>query len=76
MAVKTCGQCADGWVCEIHPDEPWTHHVDLAVPCGVAMACTNSACRLSWANERHPDGGLIRPPVGPWRPKNRVLLHG
>jgi hypothetical protein len=34
MAVRSCGLCADGWICEIHPDEPWTHHVNLAEECG------------------------------------------
>jgi hypothetical protein len=34
MAVMTCGQCADGWVCELHPDEPWFHHVEMAAVCG------------------------------------------
>jgi hypothetical protein len=34
MAVKTCGQCADRWVCEIHPDAEWQHHVDQAALLG------------------------------------------
>jgi hypothetical protein len=73
MAMKTCGQCADGWVCEIHPDEPLTHHVNLAEACGLAMPCTNPTCPLSWVNEVHPDTGLIRVSAtddalaGPWQ---------
>jgi hypothetical protein len=69
-AIRSCGRCADGWVYEIHPDAPLAHHVDQA--CGVAMACTNPTCLLSWANERHPDTGLIRQAAtpdaqpGPW----------
>jgi hypothetical protein len=35
MTVKTCGQCADGWIWEIHPEEPWTHHVNMAAECAV-----------------------------------------
>jgi hypothetical protein len=81
MAVKACGQCADGWVCEIHPDEPWTHHVNLAEACGVAMACMNPTCRLSWANEIDNATGLIRvaatpdAPAGPWKLASPVLRY-
>jgi hypothetical protein len=81
MAVKTCGQCADGWVCEIHPEEPWTHHVNQAEACGIAMARTNPTCPLSWANETDPDTGLIRvsatpdAPAGPWKLASPVLRH-
>src|SRR5919106_3027375 len=60
MAVKTCGLCADGWVCELHPEEPWTHHVNLAEACGVAMPCSNPTCPLSWATETDPRTGLVR----------------
>ena len=79
-AIRSCGQCADGWVCEIHPDAPLVHHVDQAEACGVAMACTNPTCLLSWANETDPETGLIRvaalpgpAPPGPWRLASPVL---
>ena len=78
MPVKTCGQCADGWVCELHPDEPWPHHVDMAAACGIAMPCTNPTCPLSWANETDPRTGLVRvaeAPDAPWRLASPVLRH-
>jgi hypothetical protein len=69
-----------GRVCEIHPDAPLVHHVDQAEACGVAMACTNPTCLLSWANETDPETGLIRvaalpgpAPPGPWRLASPVL---
>jgi hypothetical protein len=37
-----CGKCADGWICEDHPDQPMGH-----VHCGGAgMPCQNPACTL------------------------------
>jgi hypothetical protein len=21
----TCGKCDDGWICKVHPDQPWPH---------------------------------------------------
>jgi hypothetical protein len=76
MAVKSCGCCADGWMCEIHPGEPWTHHVSMAEECAVAMPCTNPTCPLSWANSTDPRTGLIRPredPNASWRLPSPVL---
>ena len=54
--------------------------MDQDLACGVAMACTNPTCRLSWANEVHPDTGLIRvaatpdDPAGPWGFPNPVVM--
>lgn len=25
VAPESCGKCADGWICESHPNEPWPH---------------------------------------------------
>jgi DNA-directed RNA polymerase subunit RPC12/RpoP len=35
--MLTCGKCADGWICEEHPDLPWPHDNCLGpgVPCDV-----------------------------------------
>lgn len=44
-----CNRCADGWICEQHPDQPWPHArtanpTDLCsgpgVPCPTCRACT------------------------------------
>ena len=41
--MSGCGQCADGWVCEDHPELPQGHD-----DCGGAgMPCENQACRFS-----------------------------
>jgi hypothetical protein len=32
--------CAEGWICEAHPDRPWPHD-DCAGP---GTPCDNSAC--------------------------------
>jgi hypothetical protein len=56
-AIRSCGRYADGWLCEVHPDQPWMHHVDEAAAGGIAMPCINPTCRLSWANESIPTRG-------------------
>jgi hypothetical protein len=55
MAPETCGQCADGWVWELHLDGTCVEE------CGVAMPCPHPACPLSWATETDPATGLVRP---------------
>jgi hypothetical protein len=42
--------CADGWVCEFHPDEPFPHMIGDVIgdrECGAGMACQNPTCPLS-----------------------------
>ena len=40
---QTCGKCADGWICEEHPDKPWPHD-DCSGP---GVPCENPACDFS-----------------------------
>jgi hypothetical protein len=42
-ASNSCGQCADGWICEEHPHRPWPHD-DCSWP---RMPCENPDCRYS-----------------------------
>jgi hypothetical protein len=43
MSERSCGQCADGWTCEIHPGKPMEHD-----GCGGAgVLCENSSCDYS-----------------------------
>jgi hypothetical protein len=75
MAVKTCDQCADGWVCELHSEEPWTHHVNLAEACGVAMPCPIP--RTAWAEPRRQVGQAARAPsIESSRSSNAVQVIG
>jgi hypothetical protein len=55
MAPETCGQCVDGWVCEIHLEAACVEE------CGVGMPCQNPACPLSFDTESDPATGLVRP---------------
>src|SRR6266496_849093 len=36
--------CAEGWVCEEHPDKPWPHPGLLGECPGPGMPCENPAC--------------------------------
>jgi hypothetical protein len=40
MTRMTCGKCDDGWICKVHPDQPWPHD---QCP-GPAMPCEVAAC--------------------------------
>lgn len=51
---QTCGQCADGWICEEHPDKPWPHD-DCAGP---GVPCENPACEFSIVR-----AGLLSPRI-------------
>lgn len=44
VADAACGQCADGWICEQHPYQPWPHD-DCAGP---RMPCENPNCPHRW----------------------------
>ena len=37
---ESCGKCAEGWICEQHPDQPWPH--DDCV--GPGMPCREPDC--------------------------------
>lgn len=41
--MKTCGKCADGWICEAHPEKPWPHD-DCGGP---GMPCDKPGCPYS-----------------------------
>ena len=43
LTEQTCGRCADGWICEEHPDQPWPHD-DCSGP---GVPCENPACEFS-----------------------------
>ena len=43
MSVQSCGQCADGWRCELHPGQPMGHGGCT----GSGMPCENPACGYS-----------------------------
>jgi hypothetical protein len=48
--------CADGWVCEEHPHEPWQHD-----GCGgAAMLCQNPECVLGRALRTELDAATAR----------------
>src|ERR671918_1986976 len=48
-------------MCELHPDEPWTHHLNLAEACGVAMPCSNHLSVV--VGERTPPRRTPDPPT-------------
>jgi hypothetical protein len=39
--TASCGKCADGWICEEHPDRPWPHD-DCAGP---GKPCDGPSCQ-------------------------------
>lgn len=41
--MTTCGQCADGWISEQHPDQPWPH----GNCAGPGVPCENPMCEFS-----------------------------
>src|SRR5687767_9789140 len=51
-AAHSCGHCADGWICEDHPEQPMGH----AGCDGAGMPCDNAACGFSIATT-----GLVCP---------------
>jgi hypothetical protein len=40
--IESCGRCADGWVCEDHPDQAYGHGCG-----GAGMPCESPDCRFS-----------------------------
>lgn len=47
MIDSTCGKCAEGWVCEAHPDKPWPHD---GCP-GPGTPCPEPGCERSMMRE-------------------------
>lgn len=47
-----CPKCAEGWVCEEHPDKPWPHD-DCAGP---GVPCKEPGCELSLMRVPPKDG--------------------
>lgn len=38
--MPTCAACGDyGWVCERHPDRPWSRSIPGGCQCGAGMPC-------------------------------------
>ena len=50
LTEQTCGRCADGWICEEHPDKPWPHDhcYGPGVPCENPLA-TSASFGLVWS---------------------------
>ena len=46
--THTCGKCADGWICEAHPDKPWPHDDCI----GPGVPCENDGCDFSNHRDR------------------------
>ena len=55
--VSDCARCQDvGWVCEKHPDRPWSMKVDCGCQCGAGMPCPD--CNPA-ADAEHPPRRLV-----------------
>jgi hypothetical protein len=69
MSAQRC-HCAEGWICEAHPDQPWPHDDSM----GPGMRCPTADCpwwrgplpaalnRADWTHVTHADKTPTRKP--------------
>jgi hypothetical protein len=56
--MTTCATCKGvGWVCENHPDRPWSKKVSGGCECGAGMPCPD-------CNPAEDEDSPPRPPPG------------
>jgi hypothetical protein len=48
--------CADGWVCEFHPDQPFPHCDGAGAPCPVCNATADPRFDMSLASTKRREG--------------------